>query len=179
MSINSKCYLPSDVRANDVIEAVAFLCGAERERVQIGHHADCIATWSNRHQVSKDIRENDTRKFKVYVLPTYDIQYVTIHIAPTNCDNEWHQGSLFLYPQENHPNRIMLHAGVSEFWRQIDRALVVMFGGEVDDNDCDDVDIDYAAESPRSCNCPEDGEPWQEFQDAMYNLPTLFHFLKD
>lgn len=177
MSINSKCYLPNDVRAEDIVNAIAFLCGAKRERQNLDGGG--VATWHVNSEVSTRANERHIDGLKVYVLPTHDIQYYTIHIASTNCDEEWHEGNLFLYPSENYPNRILLYAGVSEFWKQVERALIDMFGGELDDNDCDLSELDYSKRKPRKVNCPNDGEAWQKFQDDMYNLPVLFHFVEE
>lgn len=174
MSINSLCTLPNDTRADDVVKAIAFLCGAKRIRTDLSH-GGAVATWADRSEVQV---EPDRQASHVWVQHTHDMQYFIIHIAPTDCDGEWHQASLFLYPEENRPNRILVYAGVSKFWHNIDRALVDLFGGEVDDQDCDEVDVDYQKRKPRKTNCPSDGQPWQKFEDAMFDLPVLFHFVE-
>ena len=180
MGINSKCYLPNDVRADDIVQAIAYLCGAERIKQYLRNDSDgSWAAWMNRSEVTVEPNLHMLKKergSKVFVEPTHDMQFFTIYIAPTDCDNIGHHGSLFLYPDHKHPNRVLVYAGVSVFWNRIDRALVDMFGGEIDDNDCDSVDIDYRKRKPRKSNCPSDGQPWQKFQEDLYNLPVLFHF---
>ena len=180
MGINSKAYLPNDINADDIVQAIAYLCGAERTKEEL--RGDGYRSWYagfNRKEVTTEPNLKNIKLehgIRVFVEPTHSMQFFTIYIAPTNCDNTWHHGSLFLYPQSDHPNRILLYAGVSEFWHKIDRALVDFFGGEVDDNDCDEVDVDYQKRKPRKNNYPNDGKPWQKFQEDMMNLPVLFQF---
>jgi len=177
MGINSQCYLPNDIQANDIIEAIAFLCGAKRIKMELSGGG--FAASHDFDEVC-DTPGKENKNHKIYVRPTHNIQYFTIEIAPTTCDGGHHTGDLFLYPQdaEGHPGRYCLYAGVSDFWKKIDRALVDMFGGEIDDNDCDSIDIDYKRRKPRKTNTPSDGEAWNEFQTAMLNLPKLFDFVK-
>lgn len=172
MGINSKCYLPNDVRAEDIVTAIAFLCGVERISEPLG--SGSLAAWTNRKEASD---EPNKKASHVFVMSTHNMQYYTVHVAPTSCDDEWHEGSLFLYPSLEYPNRILLYAGVSRFWQEIDRALVDFFGGEIDDNDCDSVDVDYEKQKPRTSNCPNDGDEWDEFQQGLLDLPKLFEFV--
>lgn len=181
MGINSQAYLPNDIRADDIVQAIAYLCGAERIKYDHRDGGSWSAHW-NFSEVStapNDQKAGYDSGHKVFVRPTHDMQYFTIEIAPTDCDNMWHSGSLFMYPQSGRPNRFCLYAGVNEFWYKIDRALVDLFGGEVDDNDCDSVDVDYQKRKPRKSNSPHDGRPWQKLQEDLMGLPTLFHFVED
>ena len=158
MGINSLCYIPNDVKASDIVQAIAYLCGAERIEMNLGNGgiaANC------------DLKEVQTCPGKfakhVYVTSTHEMQYFIVSIAPTTCDRISHMASLFLYPSEYHLGYFHVHAGVSEFWHAIDRALVDIFGGWVDDNDCDLVEVDYKKEKPRPTNCPYKDDEWNEF----------------
>lgn len=177
MGANSKCYLPNDVNASDVVEAIAFLCGADRERWELSGLKGSFATSVNYKQVSIAPNKKYSKKYAVQVQPTHDIGYHIIFIAPTTCDKSHHNGDLFTYSSDENPGYILLYGGVSDFWKQIDRALVDMFGGYVDDDDCDSVDVDYRKRKPRKSNHPSSGEAWQKYQDDMYNLPKLFEFV--
>ena len=173
MGCNSNTYLPNDVHAEDVVIAIAYLCGATRKYMSLGGGCGSYA-WIDHAEV----RTEPEKKAKyVYITPTTNMQYFIIHIAPTDCDEQWHEGSLFLYPNYQHKNTICLYAGVSEFWQKIAIALIDLFGGYADFDDCDAKDVDYRKAKPRKCNCAGDGKDWQEIQDALLNLPVLFHFL--
>ncbi len=50
--------------------------------------------------------------------------------------------------------------------------LVKFFGGTVDYQDCDEEDSDFTAPPPTWYNA-EDGEPWNQLQDAMNNLVPI------
>lgn len=56
-------------------------------------------------------------------------------------------------------------------WIAVGRRLVDFFGGTIDYDDCDGVDIDYAA--PIAYRLAEDGEPWQAFQQAMSEVEPI------
>lgn len=175
MGSNSKCYLPNDVRPDDLVEAIAFLCGAKREIGTL--QGGGVYASVNYAEVSTSPNKDPNGR-KVFVTPTHAMGFYIIHIAPTTCDGIWHMGDLFMYPQADRANRFLLYAGVSEFWHEIERALVDFFGGEIDYNDCDSVDVDYKRRKPRKSNCPEDNEEWDAFQRGMLNLPTLFRFVE-
>jgi hypothetical protein len=58
---------------------------------------------------------------------------------------------------------LWLSTGFSDFWTAIGRGLVEFFGGELDLNDCDLIDCDFArpvAEDLLAC----DGEGWEALQ---------------
>ena len=173
MGINSNCYIPNDVRADDLVQAIAYLCGAERIRKSLTDGS--FAAHVKRQEVST---EPNKPASLVKIESTHRMQYFEIVIEPTTCDNQRHLGSLFLFPSSEHKNRMTLNGGVSKFWKEIGRALVDFFGGEVDDNDCDSVQVDYKKKKPRKSNCPDDGQDWGEFQNAMLNMPKLYDFVK-
>lgn len=51
-------------------------------------------------------------------------------------------------------------------------ALVDFFGGSVDFNDCDDVDVDYQRD-PVPTYREQDGDSWQTFQDRMIAVKPI------
>lgn len=59
------------------------------------------------------------------------------------------------------------------FWCAVACGLVKAFGGNVDYNDSDSVDVDYTAKKPRKSNSPIGGKPWGDFQKDMYTIKPL------
>lgn len=178
MSENSICLIPKDTDPEKVVLAIAYLCGAER--IQRKNSQGDLG-WSVAYDFDKVCLRpalSLSDEYQVCVVATIHMTFFEIYIAPTNWDRTWHNGSLFTFSTD-YPNFIMLHAGVSEFWSRIDRELVNMFGGKVDNNDCDLVDWDYVKRKPRRSNCPTNGKPWQDFQEDLFNLPRLFDFIED
>ena len=54
------------------------------------------------------------------------------------------------------------------------KRLVDFFGGFVDYNDCDNSDSDYAVAEKTADECdPQDGQPWDDFQERMFNLKPI------
>ena len=60
------------------------------------------------------------------------------------------------------------------WWLAAGKALVDFFGGELDYNDCDSSDSDYAVPAKGdSMNRPSDGKPWHRLQDRILALQPL------
>lgn len=68
----------------------------------------------------------------------------------------------------------LLSCGGSDFWAAVGRRLVDFFGGYVDYNDCDSIEIDYSRRpKPRSINAPTDGEAWENFQRRIMKVKRI------
>ncbi len=52
------------------------------------------------------------------------------------------------------------------------KAVVIFFGGRLDYNDCDSVDVNLVVE-PRADVAPTDGKAWNDFQEALWNIKPL------
>lgn len=73
---------------------------------------------------------------------------------------EWDQGEV--------PGCTGLMSRANPLWIAVGRRLVDFFGGAIDYQDCDGVDVDYAA--PVAHRAAEDGEAWQLHQIAMASV---------
>jgi hypothetical protein len=58
------------------------------------------------------------------------------------------------------------------FWICVGRRLVDAFGGTLDYNDCDAVDVDYRRDPP-ACLGATDGKPWQALQARIAATPPI------
>jgi hypothetical protein len=59
------------------------------------------------------------------------------------------------------------------FWIAVGKGLCKFFGGRIDYNDCDSTDWDRVYRRPRKNNSPGDGEEWNDFQQAMFDLKPV------
>jgi hypothetical protein len=58
------------------------------------------------------------------------------------------------------------------FWLAIGKGLVDFFGGVMDYQDCDDIDVDYQQPEREDIQA-FDGEPWRLFQERIANVAAL------
>lgn len=62
----------------------------------------------------------------------------------------------------------------TNFWVAIGKRLVQFFGGSIDYNDCDDVDVNFRRRNnPRHLNSPTDRDAWYKFQNRLLKLKPL------
>lgn len=68
----------------------------------------------------------------------------------------------------------MLYCSSTSFWQAVGKRLVDFFGGSVDFNDCDDIDVDYSKEpGSTDVNAPTSGEHWENFQKRILEVPRI------
>jgi len=175
MGSNSNTYLSSDVSAENVVKAIAIILGSPKWKESFRDGGWYTKVDRNYVHTSPNTEIPDT--YHVGISSTHSMQYFEIQTSPTSFDGVNHFGGLFLLPELEHPNHICIHAGVSPFWKEVGRLLVDMFGGYVDDDDCDTIDIDYASEKPRPSNRPTGDDEWHEFQQAFLELPVISGFM--
>lgn len=82
-------------------------------------------------------------------------------------------GTLYvLYHFETGTGHRLLMPRCTAFWIAVGHGLVDLFGGYLDYNDCDSIDVDY--EQPSFWNVtPEDNEAWDDFQRAKASVEPL------
>lgn len=160
MTVNTLIYIPNDTEPRAIVEAIAILSGYEKHQEPIGNDG-AWATWVR--AVGKEVTAT----------PCESIGHYEITIGTNSIDHSAHCASLFIYPSSEHPGCFLIYGGYNEYWQKVGRALVDVFGGYVDDNDCDARGRDYANKKPRKSNCPSDGKPWQDFQQALWELKPL------
>ena len=81
------------------------------------------------------------------------------------------EGQYVLYHFESKHGRLLCPPS-TRFWKAIGLGLIKFFGGKIDLNDCDEIDVDKVARK-RYRNNPEDGEEWDRFQRRILNLKPL------
>jgi len=159
MSISTNIYLLEDVRLKDVMTAIAFLAGAEKEKAPLHNHS----TPNHWYAVTKN-------KNFVRFVNTSNPEYVQLVLEGKMIDGESHQGHYFF---ECSQGGRLLSGGSNPFWHAVGIRLVQFFGGYIDLDDCDSTHCDYARETPRRVNNPESDEEWQKFQEELYELSPI------
>ena len=149
MSIDINVYLPQDTRIRDVAEVVGILAGLEAKRQPI----DDKGSWACKVE-------------GVITKGNADIpEMATIQIPGL-------QAHLYYHFEGEHGLTLSI-GGQSLHWQAIAREVANFFGGMVDLNDSDSIDIDFACHKPRARNNPSDGQEWQDFEQAKFDLKPI------
>lgn len=159
MGVSCKVTFPAKTEVDDVLFALAVLTGrATPALVKIGRNTTAA-------MLTVDGVEVDTSKVidvrtTIYNLATVDVRISHTSYSPAY-DFEGPKGQRQLRWGCNTPDRIA-----------ISRALVDCFGGSVDVNDCDDIDVDYHRPAWRDADA-EDGAAWDRRQTRLANLRAI------
>jgi len=78
------------------------------------------------------------------------------------------------YHFESDNNGRSLNPRSTAFWLAVAHRLVDFFGGTIDYQDCDDVEVDYfVPANVRSVNSPSDNEEWDLFQQRKFEVKPI------
>jgi hypothetical protein len=159
MGVDARIRLPANVRLGEVAECIGVLLGLKPRKEPLQHCRD--GAWA--------VRVDGVTVTGNVTMPTCaDINIVGATIGENS--KRW-----FLYHFEGSPNGERLIIPRSTALNiAMGRRLVEFFGGEMDYSNCDNIDCDYRIEPKgEDENHPEDGEPWQNLQERILNLPPL------
>ena len=154
MGVNTKIYLPQDVRIRDVANVVGILAGLKPYYQYDGIiDIEGLSIQNDKHTPGLS---------NITLVPTEQEPLI---------DNEsWHQCLYFMEISSNHR---LLYCGCNPFWREIGKALVDFYGGHVDFNDCDDIEVDYKKpHKPFRYNC-EDDQGYNRERKRIEQLKSL------
>jgi len=139
--------LPQNVRLDNVTDVLGRLAGLPVEKMDL----ERTKLWSAL------VRGISTKTFDdapTMVSIMFAGKYCTYHFEGDNC--------------------ITILADASPFWMAAAHRLADFFGGSIDHNDCDDIDVDYWIPAKSSdLNRPSDGAPWQLLQQRIYDILPL------
>jgi len=80
--------------------------------------------------------------------------------------------TLFFFESEGVSRSILLSSTPANI--AIAKRLVEFFGGEVDFQDCDTIDCDFARPAKTNCeNQPKDGMPWHDLQQRIHAVEPI------
>lgn len=161
MGVNVSVKFPSGVRMSDVATVAAILLGSEKEWDKNGR-------WIN--PVPGVQRESTSVPEMAYIkLP------VKAYNNPVADEIRKSDGDLYFlsyhYESGKHgETSIIPKCTAAKIALCV--GLVKFFGGTVDFNDCDSVNINMR-KTPRKPIAPSDGKPWVNFQKAMDTIKPL------
>lgn len=165
MGVNCWTYLPAAVRIDDVAKVAAALIGHKSRHESIGGSDGIFAHvdgW-------KTTTANETMPHCAYIVLDATIKTPAAEALRDSDGDAYH----LLYHFESGRNgekaigpkctavKIALCVG-----------LVSFFGGTVDFNDCDDVDVDFRRK-PKPDIHASDGEEWDRFQKRILAVKPL------
>lgn len=160
--------LPKDVRLGDVLDVIGILTGSKAEWEMLGGRwveVDGIAGWP----ICKT--ENISDDYNVYGQEGCGFGHYVVHVRKNTFDKDHH---VAFWNYETSGDYYLLMSGeCSLFWNAINTELARFFGGEVDYNDCDDIEVDVRFDKPRVKNNPGDGQEWDDFQNDKYNVQPI------
>jgi hypothetical protein len=148
MGINTIIKLPNNVRINDVATIIGVAVGLPT--------------------IKREFSINDGFYTKVS-----GIKFV-VHPTSPQMVNITFGNRHLSYFFETEENMRSLYCGSSPLWTAVGFRLVDFFGGYLDINDCDDIDVDYLVpDRGNDMNAPTDGEAYFDFQRRMYDVPRI------
>lgn len=168
MGVNTKIYLPGNVRVDDVAIVVGALAGLSLQQRSL--RTDSYHTDNNMYCICPSVSVQTTS------MPCLAI----INLLGGMVDGETQRNCYYHFECEPRPESgvgggwRLLSPKCSSFWIAIGKGLVDFFGGVVDFNDCDDIDSDYVV-SPKSdaYNSHHTDEQWAHFQKRLGELTPV------
>ncbi len=155
MGIDVKVKLPSNVSFRNVSKAIAIILGAKPRLAPLGNGGkvtdvpDGVITLNDNSVTS-------CQSFNVNV-PDRPNRWFLYHYEYGNAG---HRGLSF---NARNPSNIDLA-----------KAIVDFFGGDVDFDDCDDVECDYSVPAKSDLeNHPEDNEEWDDLQHRLMAIKPI------
>lgn len=163
MGVDVRIVLPCDVRIQDVAIAIAIFAGLDKT-----WNAHKESGWVVVDKSSLSIKSSDIVGLANIVLDKKPLTLV---------DGETTHSVLFHFEGGDNPLGVLggkvLLPPKTPFWQAIGVKLVSFFGGALDLDDSDSVDINLSYPRPRRTNSPEDGHEWDKFQQELYALEPL------
>jgi hypothetical protein len=80
---------------------------------------------------------------------------------------------IYYHFESGHRSARLLSARSTPFWIAAGRKVVDFFGGKIDFQDADEIRVDYSVKKPRRANNPEDGQAFQDFQEALRKVQPI------
>ena len=164
MGVDTKLYLPPEARLEDVLDVFVTMLGGEVTRRDFSHHATKEPGsygWAAHVQPVPTFQTFDD-------IPTMVRSYGNVNGAIYNIHYHF-EGGVF-------PGWKQMSTGYRDERKPLWIAMADFFGGMVDLNDCDDIDVDHigawSEDRPYRLNA-EDGDAWEQFQEAMLGVEQV------
>ena len=163
MGVDCEVSLPPDVRMHDVETVLGILLGLPKHRQTLTISTDRGEVWCTRIDGST-VRQTDGLAEMVV------LSFARPDGTPL-VDGE-HAHSVFYHFEGEHGARLVV-ARSYPVWLAAFRRLAAFFGGVGYDSDDDRVATSFCYDRLRYDNGPDDGVPWQQFQQELFDVPPL------
>jgi len=162
MGVDTRILLPEDVRVGNVAQVIGILAGLPKTWVT-SNNGSC--KWIKVDGVKVESLENMPATCRIILnIPDHWGRLV---------DKEQVHHTLFHFePDMKKGGRLMIPPS-TPFWIAVGIGLCKFFGGQIDFNDCDSKGWDRQFRKPRPTNSPNVGRPWDNFQQAMFDLKPV------
>lgn len=150
MGVDCRISLPSDTRVDDVATVIGILAGNKKYWEQSGK-----AKWV--------MAEN------VKAQPSTMAECAEIVITSPVLNSH----VLFFYEWDGPLGYRGMSPSSTPVWCAIAHRLVYFFGGQVDYNDCDTVNVNFKHKKPRADNGHRSDPAWDKFQAELWQLTPL------
>lgn len=156
MGVDTRIYLPGVVSIEDASNVVGIAAGLHAFRLDLDHHG----TWG--------VRVIGVTVTGIPYLP----RCAEIHLVGPMVDGSTKHFVLWHWEGGHGTDRLLMPRS-TPFWQAIGRTLVEFFGGTLDLCDCDDKSDDLVIPNQYPDGLPSDGEPWQAFQEKIFNVRPI------
>lgn len=158
MGVDMRVKLPGNVQVNKVAKVM-------------GAYAGCTPVKRFFPNDSKGGWCAEVRDVKVTTTTVPEMAQITIDCPMI--DGQVSHFCFYHFEPECGVGRLMLPRSTA-FWIALMTKVVDFFGGELDYQDCDDVDVNYSVPAKTlEENSPSDGEAWYDFQNRILAIKPL------
>lgn len=150
MGADTRILIPTGSRIGDVSNVIGVAVGLEKSLATLSENSIYLKVDGVNHKPSS-LSE-------------------CAHIA-WHYENENHS-ILFHFQPSGSPDHLLLMPRSTAFSICLGKRLVDVFGGFVDYNDCDDIDVDYSVDN-NPLRLATDGEEWDKWQKFMHSFDEI------
>jgi len=159
MGVDCKINLPDNVRVKDVAYLIGIASGLTPEWEPYERDPNLkflrVKGVEVKHTTIIEMAEISVRSVGKLLVDGEDIHHLYYHFESS-------YGGRSLGPRS------------TAYWIAVAHRLVDFFGGTIDYQDCDTVDVDYRrGKKSNRYNCPEDGKPWHSFYKRLSEVKPI------
>ena len=164
MGIDTRIILPDNVRVKDVANIIG-ICAGKKPLKQF---------WSYGKGWAATVPD-----VKIKVTSDASWGMVGIHVNgpfPKHIlEYRLNQSAIYVaYHFESDTGGRVLQPPMTFFWLAVGRRLVQFYGGKLDYNDCDDIEVDFSIRpKSREQNAPNSDLGWYKFQQRILDMQAL------
>lgn len=164
MGCDCNIYLPLNVRPKDIVNVIGILCGKEKKWE---YSAFKTAKWIKVEGI-KWVGNEAIPEMTSLIVASPLSEVVTPYRESINAYHFW------MCEEDRRGKFQQISVRSCNFWNVVGIKLVNFFGGEIDFNDCDEVEVNYSRRAkPNDVNGYESEEDFNKFQNRLFKLQPL------